>query len=126
MTDDVRQRHALSQQTSELLTHTIYQILNGVATAGEVSAVLRRACLESRDHPPELLVLRIKELWAKVAEGSRVTFQERDRRYFAVIGECLVLYFSLRDATPRHLPSHHMLRMRDRGGCGEPETFASP
>ena len=127
MTDTVRQRAALSQQTSELLAHTILQILNGVAVPGEVTAVLRRACLEGRDRPPELLVIRIKELWAKIAEGSRVTFQERDRRYFAVIGECLVLYFGLHDAPPpvRHLSSPNVLRLRDRGSCGEPETFAS-
>lgn len=120
--DDVRIHTPLSQQTVELLTQTIGHVVQGSAPAGRVTAVLQRVCHESRGRPPELLLLRIKELWAKVASGSRVSFEERDRRYYALIGECLVLFFEQPPAPPaRHFPARDALRVRDASGCGEPE-----
>jgi hypothetical protein len=121
--DDVRIHTPLSQPTMELLAQTIGQVVQGSALPSRVTSVLQRVCEESRGRPPELLLLRIKELWAKISSGSRVSFEERDRRYFSFIGECLVLYFELPPAPPvRHYPLREgALRVRDASGCGEPE-----
>jgi hypothetical protein len=124
--DDVRIHTPLSQQTMELLAQTIGYIVEGAASAGRVTAVLQRVCQESRGRPPELLLLRVKELWAKVASGSRLSFEERERRYYSFIGECLVLFFDLPPAPPvRHAPLRDGLRdglrVADASGCGEPE-----
>jgi hypothetical protein len=67
--------------------------VDGRAEPTEVTAVLRRVCEENRHRPPELLLLRVKELWTKIAGAPRVTRDEKDRRYFGFIGEALVLYF---------------------------------
>lgn len=115
MSDHPSQPRLLSQQTDELLTHTIHRILTGLATAGEVTPVLRRVCVDAGNRPPELIIIRIRQLWSKVAEGSRVAFAERDRRYFAFIGECLELYHCV----PRgHAAAH--LQPRDRSSANAP------
>jgi hypothetical protein len=121
--DDVRIHTPLSQQTMELLAQTIGHVVQGVAPAGRVTAVLQRVCQESRGRPPELLLLRVKELWAKVASGSRLSFEERERRYYSFIGECLVLFFDLPPAPPAgaYPLRDAALRVRDASGCGEPE-----
>jgi hypothetical protein len=120
--DDVRIHRPLSQQTTELLAQTITQVVNGSATDRAVTAVLRRVCEESRDQPPELILLRIKELWHKIAVGARLAFEDRDRRYFSLVGECLELYYNLPQVpAARHHPLRDALRVRETEGCGEPE-----
>jgi hypothetical protein len=122
MPDDTRQTSLLSPHTTQRLAHVINQLLHGSITPGEVTSVLRRACEESRDRPPEQLLLRIKELWFRFAEGSRVPFAERDRRYFAVVGECLVLYHGLVPTQPaRHRASREPWPSSDVSGSGGPE-----
>jgi hypothetical protein len=83
----------LSPGTDGMLAIIIQRVVDGRAEPAEVTAVLRRVCDESRCRPPESLVLRVKELWAKVAGASRPMHDEKDRRYFGFIGEALVLYF---------------------------------
>lgn len=83
----------LSPSTDGMLATIVQRVVDGRAEPAEVTAVLRRVCEESRHRPPELLLLRIKELWTKIAGTPRVTRDEKDRRYFGFIGEALVLYF---------------------------------
>jgi hypothetical protein len=83
----------LSASTSGMLAYVIRRVADGTAEPREVTTVLRRVCEESRQRPPELLLLRIKELWTKAAGAPRPTRDDRDRRYFALIGEALLLYF---------------------------------
>jgi hypothetical protein len=83
----------LSSSTSGMLAYVIRRVVDGTAESREVTTVLRRVCAECRDRPPELLLLRIKDLWTKAAGKPRATRDERDRRYFALIGEALLLYF---------------------------------
>jgi hypothetical protein len=83
----------LSPSTDGMLASLIQRVVDGRAESVEVTAVLRRVCEESRDQPPELIVLRVKELWTKIAGAPRVGRDEKDRRYFGFIGEALVLYF---------------------------------
>jgi hypothetical protein len=78
-------------------------------------------CEESRNQPPELLLRRIRELWEKLANSSRMHFDERDPRYFALVGECIVIYFALPSVPVRHPPLRDVVRPRDTSGCGEPE-----
>lgn len=83
----------LSPSTDGMLATIIQRVVDGRAEPAEVTAVLRRVCEESRHRPPEVLLLRVKELWTKIAGTPRVTRDEKDRRYFGFIGEALVLYF---------------------------------
>jgi len=83
----------LSSSTSGMLAYVIRRVVEGSAEPREVTTVLRRVCDEGRQRPPEVLLLRIKELWAKAAGSPRPTRDDRDRRYFALIGEALLLYF---------------------------------
>ena len=83
----------LSPSSDGMLATIIQRVVYGRAEPAEVTAVLRRVCEESRHRPPELLLLRIKELWTKIAGTPRVTRDEKDRRYFSFIGEALVIYF---------------------------------
>ena len=83
----------LSPSTDGMLATIIQRVVGGRAEPAEVTAVLQRVCAESRHRPPELLLLRIKELWTKIAGAPRVRRDEKDRRYFGFIGEALVLYF---------------------------------
>ncbi|MFL5608092.1 MAG: hypothetical protein ACJ8AD_16690 [Gemmatimonadaceae bacterium] len=108
----------LSPTTSGMLAYVIRRVVDGTAEPREVTTVLRRACDESRQQPPEMLLLRIKELWTKAAGRPRATRDDRDRRYFALIGEALLLYygsssteFVARRPTFVHAP-----------GCGEPDV----
>ena len=84
---------ALSPGSDGMLAQTIRRVVEGRAEPIEVTAVLRRVCAEFRHRPPELLLLRIKELWTKLAGAPKLARDEKDRRYFAFIGEALVLYF---------------------------------
>jgi len=83
----------LSPSTDGMLATLIQRVVEGRAEPSEVTAVLRRVCEENRDRAPELLLLRVKELWTKIAGAPRVTRDDKDRRYFGFIGEALVLYF---------------------------------
>jgi len=107
----------LSQGTNELLAYVVQRVVDGTAAPTEVTTVLRRVCDESRHRQPEVLVLRIKELWAKVAGTPGPAPYERDRRYFALIGEALVLYFGSSAVAPRRPPFFHA------DVCGEPESI---
>ena len=83
----------LSHATDGMLARIVQRVVDGLAEPTEVTAVLRRVCDESRHRPPEFLLLRIKELWTKIAGAPRLARDEKDRRYLALIGEALVLYF---------------------------------
>lgn len=83
----------LSPSTDGMLATIIQRVVDGRAEPPEVTAVLRRVCEESRDRPPEVLLLRVKDLWTKIAGAPRVARDEKDRRYFGFIGEAFVLYF---------------------------------
>jgi hypothetical protein len=83
----------LSPVTDGMLATIIQRVVDGRAEPVEVTAVLRRVCEESRHRPPELLVLRVKDLWTKIAGAPRLARDEKDRRYLGFIGEALVLYF---------------------------------
>jgi hypothetical protein len=112
----------LSPDTDGMLASIIHRVVEGRAEPLEVTAVLRRVCGESRHHAPEILLLRIKALWAKIAGAPRLARDEKDRRYLAFIGEALVLYFG-------SSPSEFVARRagpRYDDGCGEPESVATP
>src|SRR5688572_10117236 len=83
----------LLPSTDGMLATIIPRVVDGRAEPTDVTVVLRRVCEESRHLPPELLLLRVMELWTKIAGAPRVTRDEKDRRYFGFIGEALVLYF---------------------------------
>jgi hypothetical protein len=120
MTSDTRQQLELSQQTTELLVLTIMQIAGGFAEPREVTAVLRRVCDESSGVLPEVLLLRIKELWAKATRGDvGGTRTELDHRYASLIGECLALYHGRVYRDP--VRQRNWVK-RDAGGCGEPDV----
>jgi hypothetical protein len=113
----------LSPGTDGMLAIVIQRVVDGRAEPIEVTGVLRRVCEEGRHRPPEVLVLRIKELWTKIAGAPRLARDEKDRRYFAFIGEALVLYFgcaaqSAFDAR-RPSPIHG-------DGCGDPAPVRLP
>jgi hypothetical protein len=93
MEQPVLETPPLSSSTSGMLAYVIRRVVEGTAEPREVTTVLRRVCEESRQRPPEVLLLRIKELWTKAAGARRPTRDDRDRRYFALIGEALLLYF---------------------------------
>ena len=80
----------LSPSTDGMLASVIQRVVDGRAEPVEVTAVLRRVCEECRDRPPEFLMLRVKELWTKVAGAPQLTHNEKDRRYFGFVGEALV------------------------------------
>jgi hypothetical protein len=118
MEQPVLETPPLSPSTSGMLAYVVRRVVDGAAEPREVTTVLRRVCDESRRHPPELLLLCIKELWIKAAGKPRATRDDRDRRYFALIGEALLLYygsssteFVARRPAVVHAP-----------GCGEPEV----
>lgn len=119
MTSDPRQRLDLSQQTTELLVLTIRQIAGGFAEPREVTAVLRRVCDESSDVLPEVLLLRIKELWGKATRDVGGARSELDHRYASLIGECLALYHGRVYRDP--VRQRNWVK-RDAGGCGEPDV----
>jgi hypothetical protein len=106
----------LSPNTDGMLATIIQRVVDGRAESTEVTAVLRRVCEESRHCPPELLLLRVKELWTKIAGAPRVTSDEKDRRYFGFIGEALVLYFGC-------APSEFIAR--DTAGIVRADTMSS-
>jgi hypothetical protein len=93
MEQPVLETPLLSSSTSGMLAYVIRRVVEGSAEPREVTTVLRRVCDESRHRPPEVLLLRIKELWTKAAGSPRPTRDDRDRRYLALIGEALLLYF---------------------------------
>lgn len=93
MATPVEREIPLSPQMDGMLAHVVRRVVNGVAEPAEVTTTLRRVCDASRHRPPEVLLLRIKELWTKVAGAPRLAWDEKDRRYLAFIGEALVLYF---------------------------------
>ncbi len=93
MEQSVLETPPLSSTTSGMLAYVIRRVVEGKADPREVTTVLRRVCDESRQRPPEVLLLRIKELWAKAAGAPRPTRDDRDRRYFALIGEALLIYY---------------------------------
>lgn len=95
MEQPVLETPLLSSSTNGMLAYVVRRVVEGSAEPREVTTVLRRVCDESRQRPPEVLLLRIKELWAKAAGSPRPTRDDRDRRYFALIGEALLLYFTL-------------------------------
>ena len=105
----------LSPGTDGMLATIIHRVVDGRAESTEVTAVLRRVCEESRHRPPELLVLRIKELWTKIAGAPRLSHNEKDRRYFGFIGEALVLYFG---PSPSEFVARRPSPLHD-DGCGE-------
>ena len=109
----------LTRQTTELLVQTLSRVIDGSASQGEVTDVLRRVCDESRRRPPELIVVQLKELWSKIAGSSGLTGDARDRRYFAVLGEYLALYYEGSRAHPARSGSP---RFAAASGCGEPES----
>ena len=120
MVGDIRMQTPLSLHTSEMLAQAIVHVIDGSARPGETTATLRRVCEESRGQPPEQLLLRIKELWTKIAGSAGMTYEEGDRRYFAFIGQCLALYYTPSVQSGRHAPVRDLRRV---GGCGEPEAI---
>jgi hypothetical protein len=121
MTIHPRQQLDLSPQTTELLVLTIMQIAGGFAEPREVTAVLRRVCDESRDVLPEVLLLRLKELWGKATREVVGARSELDHRYASLIGECLALYHGRLHRDP--VRQRNWVK-RDVGGCGEPDVSA--
>jgi hypothetical protein len=93
MTVHTEREIPLSPGSDGMLARIIHRVVEGRAEPMEVTSVLRRVCAESRERPPELLLIRIKELWTKIAGAPRLARDEKDRRYYAFIGEALVLYF---------------------------------
>jgi hypothetical protein len=119
-TDAARQIH-LSQQTTELLVFTIRQIADGFSEARGVTAVLNRVCGESHDVRPELILLRIKELWAKATQDAGGARPELDRRYSSLIGECLTIYH---ERAKRETLRHPAWGPHAATGRGEPDRTA--
>ena len=105
----------LSPSTDGMLASLIQRVVEGRAEPVEVTAVLRRVCEESRHRPPEQLVLRVKDLWTKIAGAPRLTHDEKDRRYFGFIGEALVHYFG---PAPSEFVARRPVPLHD-DGCGE-------
>ena len=93
MEQPVLETPPLSSNTSGMLAYVVRRVAEGKADPREVTTILRRVCEKSRQRPPKVLLLRIKELWTKAAGTPRPTRDDRDRRYFALIGEALLLYF---------------------------------
>ena len=116
MTAHTEREVQFSPSTDGMLATIIQRVVDGRAEPTEVTAVLRRVCEENRHRPPELLLLRVKELWTKIAGAPRVTRDEKDRRYFGFIGEALVLYFG---CAPSEFVAH------DASGIGRAEDAAS-
>lgn len=110
----------LSPIADGMLARIVHRVVDGLADPLEVTSVLKRVCEESRHRPPELLLLRIKELWTKIAGVPRLARDEKDRRYFAFIGEALVLYFG---CSPADFVSHRAAPLHQDGGGG-PESVA--
>ena len=111
----------LSSNTDGMLARLVHRVVEGRAEAMEVTTVLRRVCEESRHRPPELLLLRIKELWTRIAGAPRLDRDDKDRRYFAFIGETLVLYF---ECSPTEYVARRGAPLQAEG-CGEPVSVAS-
>jgi hypothetical protein len=120
MTVHTEREIPLSPGSDGMLAHVIHRVVEGRAEPVEVTAVLRRICAECRHRPPELLLIRIKELWTQVAGAPKLARDEKDRRYYAFLGEALVLYFGCSPAdfvARRAVPLHG-------DGCGESESVA--
>ena len=117
-----REVPTLSHAADSMLAMVIHRVVHGEATAIEVTSVLRRVCDESRARPAESMLLRIKDLWTKVAGVPRAGRDDRDRRYYTFIGEALELYFA---SSPSHVVARRATHA-DRDGCGEPEATMSP
>ena len=109
----------LYPSTDGMLATIIQRVVDGHAQPTEVTAVLQRVCEESRHRPPEVLLLRVKELWTKIAGAPRVTRDEKDRRYFGFIGEALMLLLRQRIVGVRRAR-----RVRHRA-CGVPRRRRS-
>lgn len=109
MGTDIEREIPLSQEADGMLARLVRRVVDGVAEPTEVTSALQRVCDESRHRPPEILVIRIKELWTKIAGAPRHARDEKDRRYLALIGEALVLYFgpSPSDFISRRPPPAH-------------------
>ena len=82
--------------------------LEGQVQMGEVLGALR-------PERAELLMLRVKELWTKVAGAPQLTHNEKDRRYFGFVGEALVHYFG---PAPSAYVARRPAPLHD-DGCGE-------
>jgi hypothetical protein len=123
MTSDARQQLHLSQQTTELLVFTIRQIVGGFSEPREVSAVLRRVCAESGDALPEVILLRIKELWTKARQDAGGPSVELDQRYFSLISECLAIYHG---REYRDVARRWGWGQRHGTDSGEPDAAAPP
>ena len=108
----------LSPSTDGMLASLIQRVVDGRAESVEVTAVLRRVCEESRHQAPELLELRVKQLWTKIAGAPQLGRDEKDRRYFGFIGEALVLYFG---CSPSEFVARRPAPLHD-DGCGELAT----
>lgn len=105
----------LSPSTDGMLASVIQRVVDGRAEPVEVTAVLRRVCEECRNRPPELLVLRVKDLWTKVAGAPQLAHSEKDRRYYGFVGEALVHYFG---AAPSEFVARRPAPLHD-DGCGD-------
>ena len=115
-----REVPTLSHAADSMLALVIHRVVRGEATANEVTSVLRRVCDESRTRTAESMLLRIKELWTKVAGAPHAARDDRDRRYFTFIGEALELYFA---SSPSHVVARRAT-YADRDGCGEPDVLS--
>jgi hypothetical protein len=115
-----REVPTFSHAADDKLAFVIHRMVHGEATAVEVTAALRRLCGESRTRPPELMLLRIKELWTKVAGVPRAGRDDCDRRYYTFIGEALALYF---ESSPAPVTARRPTYAAQTG-CGEPEGIS--
>ncbi len=106
----------LSPSTDGMLASVIQRVVDGRAEPVEVTAVLRRVCAECRSRPPELLVLRVQELWTKVAGAPQLAHSERDRRYYGFVGEALVHYFG---PAPSEFVARRPAPLPDDDDCGD-------
>lgn len=120
MTAQTEREIRLSPDMDGMLARVIHRVVDGSAEPAEVTAVLRHLCQEGRHRPPEQLLLRIKALWTRIAGAPRLARDERDRRYFGLIGEALVLYFN---GKPTDFVARRPSLLHDVG-CGEPDPIA--
>jgi len=120
MLDIQREVPTFSHAADGMLALVIHRVVRAEATPAEVTAVLRRVSNEGRSRPPELMLLRIKELWTKVAGVPHAGRDDCDRRYYTLIGEALTLYF---ESSPAPVTARRPTYAAQTG-CGEPEGIA--
>ena len=72
MASPIEREIPLSPDMDGMLARVIVRVVDGLAEPVEVTSVLRRVCEESRGRPPEVLLLRIKGLWTKIAGAPRL------------------------------------------------------